>query len=250
MQEQYENQYHQTESRHWWFVGRRQIVYDLTTRAQADRQCRILEIGCSSGRLMLQLRQHGYQNVAGIDISEKAVKLCQDSGLAATTMDAQRLDFPDNSFDVITASDVLEHLEDEKRALQEWRRVLKPGGVLLVFVPAFMFLWSKHDVANKHFRRYRLHELRKALAENGFAIERSSYWNFSLFLPIAAVRTVKRLFDRKPSSEDGGTGDLFVPQSTVNAALLAMLRSENWFFSRGVNWPFGVSAMAIARRPA
>jgi SAM-dependent methyltransferase len=250
VQRQYEIQYHKTETRHWWFVGRRRVVYDLATRAIANSGCRILEIGCSSGQFMLQLRQQGYENVVGIDISEPAVRLCQESGLPATVMDAQRLDFPDGSFDLITASDVLEHLRDENEALQEWRRVLKPGGRLVVFVPAFMFLWSKHDVANNHYRRYRLHELEQALVENGFVVERGSYWNFSLFLPIAVVRSVKRLFRPKESAEDGGTGDLFVPPAALNRALLAVLRLENWFFIKGANWPFGVSAMAVGRRPA
>ncbi|HEY3762098.1 MAG TPA: class I SAM-dependent methyltransferase [Verrucomicrobiae bacterium] len=248
MQEQYENQYHRTESHHWWFVGRRSLVYDLTTRANPNPACRILEIGCSSGQFMAQLRQKGYQNVTGIDISEKAVKLCQDAGLAASVMDAQQLDFPDQSFDLITASDVLEHLKDEKAALQEWCRVLKPGGIVLIFVPAFMFLWSKHDVANRHYRRYRLAELKQALDANGFVVERSSYWNFSLFLPIATVRSVKRLFEKKTVGEDGGTGDLFIPREPVNSILLSILRMENCLFKYGINWPFGVSAMTIARR--
>ncbi len=250
MQDEYEKQYHKIESYHWWFVGRRQIVYDLALRANANRGCHILEIGCSSGQFLIQLRKHGCQNIMGIDISEKAVKLCREAGLPAKVMDAQRLDFPDGCFDLITASDVLEHLADEKGALQEWCRVLKPGGRLVVFVPAFMFLWSKHDVANKHYRRYRLDELKKALAENGFIIERSSCWNFFLFPPVALVRSLKRLLRGDQFSQDERTGDLFIPPKMLNALLLMILRVENWFFIKGgVNWPFGVSAMALARRP-
>ena len=251
MQEEYEKHYHTIESNHWWFVGRRQIVYDLILCANADRGCRILEIGCSSGQFLFQLRNHGYQNVVGIDISERAVKVCQEAGLPAKVMDAQRLDFPDDSFDLITASDVLEHLADEKRALQEWRRVLKPGGRLVVFVPAFMFLWSKHDEVNNHYRRYKLDELRKVLTENGFIIERNSYWNSFLFPPVALVRGVKRLLRDCQFFQDKRTGDFFIPPKMLNAFLLVMLRMENWFFIKGdVNWPFGVSAMTLARRPA
>jgi hypothetical protein len=120
---------------------------------------------------------------------------------------------------------------------------------LIVFVPAFMFLWSEHDVANKHYRRYKLDELKKALAENGFIIERSSYWNFFLFPTVALVRSVKRLFRGGQFSQDDHTGDLFIPPKVLNAFLLMMLRMENWFFIKGgVNWPFGVSAMALARK--
>lgn len=250
MQHTYEEQYHRVESHHWWFVGRRGVVHDMVLRSNPDRRCRILEMGCSAGQLIRQLNDDGYRDVQGIDISEGAIDLCRRAGIAARVMDAQQLDFPDASFDLVTASDILEHLADEQRALREWRRVLRPGGLLMVFVPAFRFLWTAHDVANKHYRRYRLSELTSRLQEGGFEIQRKSYWNALLFAPIAAVRGTRRLLTGGRLPVDGGQGDLFVPFAPVNFALLTLLRLENRMFGLGVNWPVGVSAMAVARKPA
>jgi SAM-dependent methyltransferase len=250
MQQQYENQYHMVEVNHWWFVARRQIVRDLVLAGNADRTCSILEVGSSAGLLMTKLLRDGYTRVDGIDTSPDAIERCRDAGLNAQIMDAQRLSFGDQSMDLITASDVLEHLEDERGALLEWRRVLKPGGLLIVFVPAFQFLWTAHDVANKHYRRYDRKGLLRALQGAGFEIERSSYWNAFLFPPVAAVRGLKRWLQKGRLPENGGIGDFFVPHPLVNTILLATIGLENQLFRLGVNWPFGVSAMALARRPS
>lgn len=247
MKKEFEAKYHRLEDQHWWFAGRRHLVRELVRRAQADRGCRVLEIGCSGGMLMRQLRDDGYSRVTGIDISAEAIAQCARNGVAdAHEMDAQRPDFPPESFDVITASDVLEHLADAPGALRAWHRLLRPGGVVMVFVPAFMFLWSEHDVANKHQRRYCLPELQAALAAAGFRVERSSYWNFVLFLPVTAVRLLKKLLPA--SREAAAHGDLAMPSGCVNALLLALLRIENRLMCAGVRWPWGVSAMVIARK--
>lgn len=249
MQKQYEDQYHRVEVEHWWFAARRQAVRSLVLDVNADRNCRILEIGCSGGPLMIQLRREGYRNIVGIDCSSDAIEHCRKAGLEAQLMDAQKLTFSNASFDIITASDILEHLEDDQAALMEWHRVLRPGGLLIIFVPAFAFLWTVHDVANRHYRRYRRKQLLQGLKIARFAIERSSYWNTFLFPPVAVIRSIKRTFRGKESSAAAGIGDLFMPPRLLNAAFLAVMRLENRFFSRGVNWPFGVSVMAVARRP-
>jgi ubiquinone/menaquinone biosynthesis C-methylase UbiE len=248
MQKDFEEQYHLLEAEHWWFVTRREVLRGLVLAACPKRDCTILEMGCSAGLFMEQLARDGYSQVKGIDISPDAVALCQKAGLDAQMMDAQKLSFPDASFDLITASDVLEHLSDENAALAEWKRVLKPGGLLMVFVPAFMFLWSAHDAANNHHRRYRRQQLLKAMTENGFSIERSSYWNAWLFGPVALVRGAKRLMGSGKSAKNGNIGDLFVPAAPVNAALRTVVQLENQLFRWGINWPVGVSAMAIGRK--
>lgn len=198
---------------------------------------------------MEQFHREGFTHVQGIDISQDGIDLCHTKNLSAQVMDAQNLDFPDASFDFVTASDVLEHLADEPGALREWRRVLKPGGTLLVFVPAFMFLWTSHDVANKHYRRYLASELNQRMQAAGFTIVRSSYWNSFLFPPIALVRMVKHLVTGGKLPADGGQGDFFVPPRIINQTLLALIRLENCLLRLGVNWPLGVSAMAMGRNP-
>jgi ubiquinone/menaquinone biosynthesis C-methylase UbiE len=245
---EYEAKYHLLEEGHWWFRARRDLVRSLVLQLCPDRSKQVLEIGCSSGVLIRCLQQEGYASVVGIDISKEAIAECHRHGTSnAQVMDAQRLDFPDDQFDIITASDVLEHLADDVGALRDWHRVLKPGGAVVIFVPAFRLLWSEHDVANQHHRRYRLSELNQKVVAAGFAVERQSYWNTSLFLPIAAVRAVKRLFP-KPGGAKAPDNDLFPPPAPVNWALLQTLSTENFAFVRGLNFPFGVSAMIIARK--
>src|SRR5215831_16042722 len=123
MQKAYEETYHRIESGHWWFVGRRDMVRALVAQEHLDSSSRILEMGCSGGLLMKEFQNQGLKHVTGIDISSDAIDLCRSAGLDAHVMDAQQLDLPDGSFDVVTASDVLEHLADEQKAVQEWKRV-------------------------------------------------------------------------------------------------------------------------------
>jgi SAM-dependent methyltransferase len=247
MKREFEAQYHLLEENHWWFLGRRHLVHQLVLDSNAKRGARILEIGCSGGPLIQQLQADGYSSITGIDISAEAIELSRQRGLEDVhVMDAQKPSFSDESFDLITASDVLEHLSDAPRALTEWHRLLRPGGVLIVFVPAFMFLWSEHDEANKHFRRYRRPELTRLLTSNGFSVKRGSYWNFFLFFPVALIRLLKRC---KPSSRrQEAHGDLGKPPNFINHFLFALLRFENKQICRGINWPWGISVMAIAQK--
>ena len=248
MQEEFESTYHAVEERHWWFVGRRALVRQLVRRVTAGRKACILEIGCSGGPLLQQLRSDGYENLTGIDISAEAIAICAQRGVPNTfVMDAQHLSYPSESFDVITASDVLEHLADAPTALREWHRTLRPGGALVVFVPAFMFLWSEHDVANQHKHRYRATELKAALENTGFTVERRGYWNFLLFVPAAMVRMLKNVLARPGRAT--GQGDLKKTSNAVNAILQFVLNLENRILLAGWNFPFGISAWAIARKP-
>ncbi len=249
MQSDYEAKYHTLEEGHWWFRARRDAVFSLVLKLCPNRSTRILEIGCSSGVLLRRLAKEGYSSVVGIDISEEAIGVCHRRGtMNARIMDAQTLDFPDGSFDLITASDVLEHLRDDEKALREWGRVLAPGGHALIFVPAFRSLWSEHDVANQHFRRYRVAELAEKAEAAGFSILRQSYWNTALFAPIATVRAVKRL--GRKAGDGRLDSDLFPPPAAVNRLLFLTLTCENKLISRGLNLPFGVSAMIVARKNA
>lgn len=247
MQADYEALYHRVEDRHWWFTGRREVVRRLVEAAHPARTGRILDVGCAAGALLADLHGAGYRDLTGIDVSAVAIERCRQSGLAdARLMDAADPAFPPASFDVVVASDVLEHLADAPAALRAWRRLLRPNGVIIAFVPAFMFLWSKHDVANHHHRRYRAPELGALLASAGLEVERLGYWNFLLFAPAALVRLGERL---APALRDMDS-DIRLPAAPVNAALRAILRGENALTAAGANWPLGLSAMAVARVPA
>jgi SAM-dependent methyltransferase len=245
MNKDFERVYHEVEAAHWWFVARRALVKNLVCRVAPNRAARILEIGCSGGPLLQQLRDAGYADLTGIDISPEAVALCRERKLGAVAvMDAQQPDFPPESFEVITASDVLEHLADAPRALAAWRTLLRPGGTVIIFVPAFQFLWSGHDEVNQHFHRYRAGELAALARAAGFEVQRRGYWNFFLFPPVALVRWIKRLLGpaKNPS------GDIKPVAAPLNALLAFLLRIENRLLLAGLNFPWGVSAMVIARR--
>lgn len=248
----YEAKYHQLEEQHWWFASRRDAVYDLINTMNLPASAAILEIGCSGGPLMQRLRTAGYKDVTGIDLSTSAIELAQARGVPhVSVMDGAALEFADGRFDVVIASDVLEHIEDESKALREWTRVLKPGGKLLVFVPAHAYLWSEHDVVNHHFRRYSRQGLADVMTHAGLKVQRSSFWNAALYLPTAALRLGRRLLSGPVSSQvkPGATGDLHSFAGPVNSLLLQWIKVENRILKH-VDLPLGVSVFALAQKPA
>ena len=241
----YEVTYHQLEEQKWWFASRRDMVFDIVKHLKLPSTAPILEIGCSGGPLLLALRAAGYKHLKGIDVSEKGITLAQERGLTdVAVMDGAHLDFPDASFDLVIASDVLEHIEDEAQALREWRRVLRPGGRLLVFVPAHQYLWSRHDEVNHHFRRYSAKSLRTAITKASLRVERLAFWNFTLFFPTAMVRLMQRVL---PKPEGPITGDLVPLPPLANTGLLRLIKAENRLL-RVLNFPVGVSVFALAQK--
>jgi hypothetical protein len=128
--------------------------------------------------------------------------------------------------------------------LAAWHALLRPGGTIIAFVPAFMALWSEHDVVNHHQHRYRLNELSQAFRQARFRVVRSSYWNFILFPPTALVRVLKRSLSGSTNGVTG-QGDLALPATAINGLLLRVLKFENFLMRHGVTWPWGVSAMVV-----
>ncbi|HDH51428.1 MAG TPA: class I SAM-dependent methyltransferase [Nitrospirae bacterium] len=240
----YSFKYHKLEENHWWFIGRRDIISELVKDFRRDAET--LEIGCSGGVLIEALKRHGFTRLQGIDIDEEAVKICRQKGLGDINFaDAENTEFNNQQFDVLIASDVLEHIRDEERALQEWQRILKSGGKLIIFVPAFQFLWSGHDEANRHYRRYRRSGLIRTLEKNGFKTDRASYWNLSLFLPVSAARLFRKIF---PGSKKTEADQLFEVNPFINKILVYVLKLENKLLSWDINLPLGVSVFAVATR--
>jgi SAM-dependent methyltransferase len=152
----------------------------------------------------------------------------------------EEMPYDDGTFDLVTAFDVVEHMDDDLAGLKEMRRVLRPGGRVLLFVPTFMFLWGLQDEVSHHRRRYRLPELRRVLEQAGFEIERSTYANITFFLPILFVRQFMRLTGIKAASEN----TINVP--AFNRVFGAILGAESPLL-RYLNLPFGVSGLCVAR---
>lgn len=240
----YEKQYHQLERTHFWFVSRRRKVLSLMT---IDPEKSYLDIGCSSGFLLTELLEKGAakDHVFGVDISDEALAACREKGLSKVyKMDAARIDLPANSFDYIIASDCLEHLQDDREALLNWQKLLKPGGRLILFVPAFMFLWSPHDVVNHHFRRYTGGELVRKVKDAQFTVARQGYWNFTLFLPIFMYRVIRKIW-QKLGRQESPNADLKPAHPLVNRFLSGVLNLEN-LLTRYIRFPFGISFYCIA----
>jgi SAM-dependent methyltransferase len=241
----YEHEYeamYGLEDVYWWFIARRQLAVEVLAREIAGRaDARILDVGCGTGSNLSAFCQLG--RAVGVDMSTDALEFCRQRGIERVALsEIESLPFPDGTFDVVTAMDILEHTDDDLAALGELRRVLRPGGLMLATVPAYGFLWSEHDEALKHRRRYTAHELRNKLTVTNFQIERTSYFITSLFLPIFAMRIHQGLF--KKSTHPQTSVRLLPPW--LNSGLVRLLGLERRLFRR-MNLPFGVSIVALAR---
>lgn len=230
------------EQGHWWFVARRRILADLLPRwIDAGRSPRILEAGCGTGGNLVMLSKLG--QVVAFEPDEEARRLAQRYGDFEIRPGFLPHDIPyeRDSFDIIAALDVLEHVDDDESSLRSLREFLRPDGQLVLTVPAFPSLWSKHDERHHHKRRYRRRDLAERVAAAGFAPARITFFNTWLLPLIAVVRFGKallRLDDR---------GDETMPPSLVNRLLTGLFASER-FVLRLMPLPIGVSLLVVARK--
>ena len=228
------------QDRHWWFRARRRLVAELL--GEVGCPARVLELGCGTGAMADTLSRLG--PVVGVDVDERAVSYALRQNYAALVLaDGQDLPFEAETFDVAVALDVLEHIENDGRACREIWRVLRPGGTLLVFVPAFAWLWGLQDEVSGHWRRYGEHQLEDLLDDAGFRDTTLGYFNTFLLPAVAGVRALWRLVRWEGSSENEWTPEF------LDGPLAALMDWERRL-SRRVRMPFGVSLYALARRPA
>lgn len=228
------------DDRHWWYRGRRRVLRAELDRLALPDGAEILDAGCGSGRTMEELARYG--RVVGVDASETAVLTARSRGRANVRVATlETLPFPGDTFDLITCLDVLEHLPDDRAALAELRRVCRPQGWLVVTVPAYPRLWSAHDVANRHFRRYRRRELRAAVAHAGWKLERDTHFNTLLLAPAAAARRLTRKRGAVAQS------DLARTPRALDGLLELPLALEAAFLRRGGRFAAGLSLLAVLR---
>lgn len=229
------------EDSYWWFVARRRFVAQLLTERQTNGAAEILDVGCGTGATLELLQRFGH--AVGVDSHLPALDICSmQRGLPVQQAQVEDLPFQDDSFDVVTCLDVLEHTDDDIAALREIRRVCAPGATFIAMVPAYGFLWSEHDEALKHRRRYTAHELRNKMTSAGFDVVSSTYFITLLFFPILAVRLWQGLFKRS-----------IYPQTAIrelpgwlNSLFIGLLDFER-FLTRFLNLPFGVSVVVVGR---
>jgi len=257
------------EDTHWWFVGRRAILEtflrsvvqnvtppsrrlsgqspadDVTagrlpdSRQDAGVTIRILDVGCGTGANLEMLSQFGLAE--GVDVSDEALEFCRKKGLTVQEGLAETLPYPDETFDITTALDVVEHLDDDIVGLKEMHRVTKTGGYSLIFVPAFMWLWGVQDDISHHRIRYTRKQIVERLEKAGFTVERATYANFTFFVPVLGGRVFMRATGIKPASENN------INISALNGAFGKVFSAER-FWLKNLNFPFGVSIVIVARK--
>jgi SAM-dependent methyltransferase len=231
------------EDRYWWFVSRRELVLDQVRRFVRGPDPLIVDIGCGTGATAADLSRCG--RVIGVDFSPLALRASSTRGLGELVQArAEAVPLADASADAIVATDILEHLDDDLAALAEFRRILKPGGHAIITVPAYQFLWSEHDVALMHRRRYLAGTLGERALRAGFHRVRLGY-TLSLLFPLA----LGRLF-RRPRNDGKPPEALVQPvPAWLNAALIRLQRVETATFRYG-NLPWGLSVVAVLQKPA
>ena len=232
------------EGSHWWFVGRRAILDSFLRQIIAkirnpQSALRILDVGCGTGANIEMLSQYG--EAEGVDVSDDALEFCRRKGLKVQKGLAETLPFADETFDLTTALDVVEHLDDDIAGLKEMFRVTKNGGYSLIFVPAFMWLWGVQDDISNHRIRYTKSQIVERLKTAGYDIERATYANWTFFPPILAGRTIMKITGIKPESENN------ITVSALNGVFGKLFGAER-FWLRNFNFPFGVSIVVVARK--
>lgn len=234
----YEDLYVQ-EEKHWWHISKRNVVARMLDAFLRNEKPQILDIGCGAGKTMDMLSRFG--TIWGLDKSKTALSFCKRRGGFKHLILGEAADtrFQDNFFDVITMLDVLEHTE-ENATLREIKRILKPGGIMIITVPAYQWLWSAWDKILKHKKRYTERDLKAVVEKYGFTVMRSSYMYSFLVLPIFIFRKLK---SHKKSYES----DFLTNPPPVNFLFAILSNIERYFVVRG--WiPFGTSLIFVCKK--
>jgi len=242
---------YEKEQNYWWNISKREmvlsLVHDMSLKENQKGMGVGVDIGCGGGYTAKVFESNC--RMVGVDVSGAALQFCQGRGLrrlCQVDMTAFSLPFKSDSFDLVLALDVIEHVDDDIHALTECRRILKAGGLLIVTVPAFMVLWSPWDEALGHRRRYTASGLAKASQQAGLSVKKLTYMFFFVFPIAVLVRRVKRLFQRDAMTYSSD----FIPIPRIlNSLLIQIGRLEQWIISKlNFNLPFGLSVVSVQQK--
>lgn len=243
------------EDRHAWFAGRTRAILKYLDAEMAPRGAGkerfVLDIGSGAGNMAHHLAHYG--QVIGVDFNPRPLPVAQMRGLDVSQGSGAALPFPTATFDLVAMLDTIEHIPDELAVLGECQRVLKPGGKLVITVPAFMWLWSYNDEINAHQRRYTVPELRQKLDLCGFVGKRISYNNFFLFPPIALIRMLRPYSPDLQSPHLTADTDVYqVEMEPIPEPANTILHAVGWLEAEmlaRMPLPFGVSVICVAEKP-
>lgn len=255
-------QFRDLEQQHWWFQGRRTIFFSVLDRfleARADDDCDppeerppeerpvILDIGCGMGGMLPQLSRYG--TAIGFDMSLESLHHCKERGFHQLAEgDGYHLPFADNSVDLVTLFDCVEHIDDDRTVLRQAARIVKPGGLIMVTVPAYQFLFSDNDVCAHHKRRYTGGELKRKLREAGFTPIKTSYYNVILLpiiVPLVLAKKLKMRLFGVPKTPRSNIS--YAVNPLLNSILSATFRAER-IPMRVLSFPAGHSVLCVARK--
>jgi SAM-dependent methyltransferase len=228
------------DERHWWYHGRRRVLDAVLECVDLPHAARVLDAGCGSGRTLNELARLGEAH--GMELNPAGVAAARARGHNVLEGRVEAIPFDDASFDLVTCLDVIEHTDDVA-ALRELRRVTRPGGRLVVTVPAHPGLWSRHDEVNGHRRRYTREMLRQAAGVAGWAVERLTGFNVIYLAPAALVRLARR----EERARSNGGSELELTPRALDPALELPFRLEAALVRRGVNLPTGLSLLGVLR---
>jgi ubiquinone/menaquinone biosynthesis C-methylase UbiE len=237
---------HAMETDYWWFQGRRRVILDTLKKHCATPDGHrpvILDIGCGTGMLLEDLNKMG--DATGLDFSKVALEYCKNRGIDKLgRADVRHIPIKDNSVDIITALDLIEHVKDDHGLLAEFQRVLKPGGIAIMSVPAHKGLWSGHDVALHHFRRYEKNEFLDLIKGAGFQLRKYTYSMATAYVPAMLVRTYQKM---TAQNQDGLATDVFPLPTWINGMLIKSVEAESMWLQRW-NLPIGLSLLCVAEK--
>lgn len=246
MDKAYFKEYYIQERQHWWFLARMEILQSqITTLVKPKEKLKILNIGIATGATTEMLSKFG--NVTSLEYDEDCCQFVKETlDIPVVHGSILSLPFEDGEFDLVCAFDVIEHVEDDKLAVAEMKRVCSKNGFVFVTVPAFMDLWSDHDLINHHFRRYIAKGLKALFVSNGEVVY-SSYFNSILFPPIYFVRRLSNLLKSKSKEAPQSDFTKFKP-GLLNNLLYRLFKLEKRFLNKQFHFPAGVSIMLIWRK--
>ncbi|MCF8428613.1 MAG: class I SAM-dependent methyltransferase [Bacteroidia bacterium] len=248
MTPEYYKEYYHLERSNWWFTARLEILKNqIEVLFPKRNDLNILNIGVATGATSQMLEKFG--NVKSIEYDEVCFNFVKDNLKIdiekGTILDLQ---FAENSFDLVCAFDVVEHVENDQLAVKEMIRVCKSNGIVFVTVPAFMDLWSKHDEINYHFKRYIKKTLLPLFNLKSGSIAYHSYFNTILFIPIYLVRWISNKFPNLFKRDGSGSDHSMFELGFLNKVLYTIFYAENFLLKRLVKLPFGVSLMLIFKK--